>query len=261
MATLLECVRQVVFIATPHTGSRHATWIDRLRFLAWPSSAATSLVANDPGLRSLNVSYRDFADDQRQQIKHRIFYEMRKTPAGMIVDGGSGDAGLPDCRPVPIDADHISICKPAKNNALLYARIRDFISELGPKPAQAGTLKTHQLPPISTERSLNLVPIAVRIAALLFIGAIAVIGLDAMRRSTHSAASHMPAIPGSISPPPVGQVPVSQPSVSQTIRIEGNQNNPVQTIVVPAPAPSDAPHQKGQKIEGQGNQVIQERIR
>ena len=71
----------------------------------------------------------------------------------------------------------------------------------------------------------------------------------------------MPAIPGSISPPPVGQVPVSQPSVSQTIRIEGNQNNPVQTIVVPAPAPSDPPHQKGQKIEGQGNQVIQERIR
>ena len=37
-AALLNRVTQVVFMATPHTGSRKGTLLNRLSFLAWPSS-------------------------------------------------------------------------------------------------------------------------------------------------------------------------------------------------------------------------------
>jgi pimeloyl-ACP methyl ester carboxylesterase len=74
-AALLECVTQVVFIATPHTGSRKASLLDRLRFLAWPSSMARVLVANDPSLRAINVAYRGLAEELGGKLRHRIFYE------------------------------------------------------------------------------------------------------------------------------------------------------------------------------------------
>jgi triacylglycerol esterase/lipase EstA (alpha/beta hydrolase family) len=53
---LLNRVTQIVFAATPHTGARQATLLDRLRFFAWPSSNARTLVANDPGCVKTRVS-------------------------------------------------------------------------------------------------------------------------------------------------------------------------------------------------------------
>ncbi len=108
-AALLECVTQVVFIATPHTGSRKASLLDRLRFLAWPSSMARVLVANDPALRAINVAYRGLAEELRGKLRHRIFYETHETQAGVIVDEASSDPGLPGDPPIPIDADHRTI--------------------------------------------------------------------------------------------------------------------------------------------------------
>ena len=53
---LLGRVTQVVFAATPHTDARQATLLDQLRFFAWPSTSARTLVANDPTLRSTSTS-------------------------------------------------------------------------------------------------------------------------------------------------------------------------------------------------------------
>ena len=50
-ATLLDRITQVVFLAIPHTGSKQGSWLERLRFLAWPSSITRTLVANDPTFR------------------------------------------------------------------------------------------------------------------------------------------------------------------------------------------------------------------
>jgi pimeloyl-ACP methyl ester carboxylesterase len=105
VADLLGRVTRVVFAATPHTGSGKATLLERLRFLAWPSSIANALVANDPNLRAINVAYRGLSDEHRTTLSHRIFYETAETPAGMIVDQGSADPGLPGDPPVPIDAE------------------------------------------------------------------------------------------------------------------------------------------------------------
>lgn len=57
-AAFLDTVRGVVFIATPHTGSTHATLMDWLRSIARPSPSTLDLVKNNANLRNLNVWYR-----------------------------------------------------------------------------------------------------------------------------------------------------------------------------------------------------------
>lgn len=100
-AALFGRVTQVVFVATPHTGSRQGSCLDRLRFLAWPSSLASMLVANDLTLRNINVAYRGLADERRDVLRHRVFTETQGTHAGVIVDAASADPGLPADPPVP----------------------------------------------------------------------------------------------------------------------------------------------------------------
>ena len=51
-ADLIQRVTKVAFLATPHTGSGLAVWSDRLRILIRPSAATSSLLRNDPNLRS-----------------------------------------------------------------------------------------------------------------------------------------------------------------------------------------------------------------
>jgi tetratricopeptide (TPR) repeat protein len=178
-ADFLARVRQIIFAATPHTGSAQATWLDRLRFLAWPSSIARVLVANDPALRDINVAYRGLADERRNILRHQIFYETRDTPVGGIVDEASADPGLPGDPPVPIDADHISIVKPRDQSSLLYMRVRQFV-ELVPAVAERGEMEVCPLPVIRSDQPLNLVPKLVRVAALLLVALIGFKGVQAL---------------------------------------------------------------------------------
>ncbi len=177
----LNRVSQVVFAATPHTGSRHANWLDRLRFFAWPSSIARTLVANDPALRAINVAYRGLAGERRDILKHRVFYETQGTPLGVIVDEASSDPGLPGDPPVPVDATHLSIVKPLARMSLLYARTRDFVAAGAPVlEGQTGELEMFDLPPIRSEQPLNLVPKLIRVAAIGLVGLIGYKGVQAL---------------------------------------------------------------------------------
>jgi tetratricopeptide (TPR) repeat protein len=178
-ADFLQRVTEIVFAATPHTGSAQATWLDRLRFLAWPSSVARVLVANDPALRDINVAYRGLADEQRNSLRHQIFYETLGTPAGEIVDEASADPGLPGDPPVPVDADHISIVKPRDRSSLLYARARQFV-ELVPAVAESGNIDVFPLPIVRSDQPLNIAPKLIRIAALCLVALIAFKGVQAL---------------------------------------------------------------------------------
>ncbi len=200
---LLGRVTQVIFAATPHTGARQATLLDRLRFFAWPSSIARTLVANDPTLRSINVAYRGFAEERRNVLRHRVFYETQGTPAGVIVDEASADPGLPGDPPVPVDADHISIVKPRDRSSVLYARTREFIAKNNPVlETQEGGLEICLRPPIPPEQPLNVLPKLIRIAAIGLVLLIGYKGVQAL-----------------ISPPP----PIDQQNLEQKIEHEGQE--------------------------------------
>lgn len=125
-ADLIARVEKIAFLATPHTGADLASLADRLRILIRPSAATASLVRNDPNLRDLNHWYRDWAD--AQGIPHLVLTETRPIRfLGTVVPPDSGDVGLAGYRPVPIDADHWTICRPPDRSSAAYIQVRAFI--------------------------------------------------------------------------------------------------------------------------------------
>jgi tetratricopeptide (TPR) repeat protein len=127
---------KIAFLATPHTGAGHATWGDRLRLLVRPSAATASLVRNDPNLRDLNLWYRDWA--AAREIGQLVLTETEPLRIlGMIVLPDSSDPGLPRFRPIPISADHLSICKPADRECDAYVHVREFIVRKVERPREA----------------------------------------------------------------------------------------------------------------------------
>jgi hypothetical protein len=140
-----------------------------------------------PTLRGINVAYRGLADERRNVLQHRIFYETQGTPAGVIVDEASSNPGLPGDPPVPVDANHVSIVKPFDRSSILYALTRDFIAKSHPvAETQEGALEIYPLPPIRSEQSLNIVPKLIRIAA---IGLVALIGYKGVQALIAPAAT------------------------------------------------------------------------
>lgn len=137
---LFQRIKQVVFIATPHTGSGKAGLLNRLSFLAWPSHSARDLVANRPELRHLNFSYRELASRREDTLSHLVYYEMSDTLFGRIVDEGAADPGVPACVPTPIKSDHVVIAKPHSRDELLYKQTKKFIANALPANQTSATL-------------------------------------------------------------------------------------------------------------------------
>ncbi len=124
-AEFVKRVRRVAFLATPHSGSDLATWGDRLRVFIRPSAATACLVRNDPNLRDLNRWYRDWS--AAQGVAHLILTESQPTSiAGLVVKPDSSDPGLTS-HPIPIDADHVTICKPGDRSSEVYLHVLNFI--------------------------------------------------------------------------------------------------------------------------------------
>jgi pimeloyl-ACP methyl ester carboxylesterase len=125
-AEFRDRVRRVAFIATPHAGSGQASLMNTLRIFARPSAASQGLVRNSPSLRDLNLWYREWA--ATKNISHLVLTETKATRiVGMIVKPDSSDPGLPT-RPIPIDADHSSICKPTTKNSDVYVQVKKLLA-------------------------------------------------------------------------------------------------------------------------------------
>lgn len=170
-SALLNQIKQVVFLATPHTGSTKASLLHRLRFFAWPTPITRSLVANDANLRKLNIDYRNFSLNREIGPEHRVFFETLETPAGLIVDETGADPGL-SAEPIPIDSNHINIAKPSNNRTLLYKNITDLISSYSTKESEGNAkLETLYLPEIIDDQPSYLLPKIFRLGliALLLI--------------------------------------------------------------------------------------------
>ena len=122
----VQSVRRIAFLATPHIGSNLATLGNILRIILLPSKATGGLIKNDSNLRDLNYWYRDWS--KRNNIHHLILMENQpSTFLGVtVVPVDSADPGL-NVRPVMIDADHFSICRPEDKSSNIYINIRSFI--------------------------------------------------------------------------------------------------------------------------------------
>lgn len=123
--TIVSNTKGIFFFATPHTGSSIASviqWFKPYR----PSGLLDELKTAAKPLVDLNHWYR--ANSTKLGISTTVFRETRDTKGVIVVDELSSDPGIIGVVPIPIDADHIDICKVNRDD-LAYKTIRNSIDE------------------------------------------------------------------------------------------------------------------------------------
>src|SRR5262249_35708976 len=68
----------------------------------------------------------------------------------IVVDDRSADPGIPGVVPIPLDEDHLSICKPTSRQSLLYRRVLRFVKECLPLKHSLIPLQTRSVDVIET---------------------------------------------------------------------------------------------------------------
>lgn len=126
---LTSRIRGIAFIATPHAGSDVASIMGVFKCFLRVNEVTHELERNAVGLRDLNQWFRDNCSSLGLRIKS--YCESKPTYGAVVVKRDSVDLGLPGHRPVPIDADHISITKPVSRDDFFYRSVRRFVDATG----------------------------------------------------------------------------------------------------------------------------------
>ena len=135
---LAGAVRDVLFLATPHHGADLATLAKHLSTLLQASVIVDDLQAHGAHLESLSEDYKTHAG--RFGIQTHAYYETIGIAGSdtLVVNSTSANPGI-GRRPVPLDRDHGSICKPRQRDDPVCERLREILQELLQKQ-QASTL-------------------------------------------------------------------------------------------------------------------------
>lgn len=115
----------IVFLSTPNSGSRIANWVLYAKGVLRTSVAVDELQDNDPRLRDLNLWFRN--NVARLGIAIEVYCEKLKVGPLVVVDESSADPGITGVIPIPVDENHITICKPKNRKSLIYKGVRAFI--------------------------------------------------------------------------------------------------------------------------------------
>ncbi|ACK73938.1 WD-40 repeat protein (plasmid) [Gloeothece citriformis PCC 7424] len=127
---IIQRVRGVVFLATPHVGSdlvKLGNIIERISMgLLGLSVSTRELEAHNAGLQLLDEWYRQQA--VALEIATLPFYEMYDTWGIKVVDGDSANPKVSNQeRPIAVEANHIEIAKCCSKDNLVYTRVKQFI--------------------------------------------------------------------------------------------------------------------------------------
>ncbi len=117
----------IVFISTPHSGSDLANWVSYFGPILRTTTSVHELEAHHSRLRELNILYRNH--EILSNIPIQIYCEKKKTKGLLVVNETSADPGIKGVTPIPLDEDHISICRPRSRNTQIYKRVRRLIHE------------------------------------------------------------------------------------------------------------------------------------
>ena len=122
-----EATKLVIFLSTPHTGAAIANILNVVPL----TSKHIKLLANEVGfLEDLNDQYRALANS-REDLATVIYYEKHATNNSVVVvSRESADPGVGKARPVPVDKDHINICKPPHKEDLVYLGVKRHIHKV-----------------------------------------------------------------------------------------------------------------------------------
>eukprot|EP00069_Balaena_mysticetus_P012096 bmy_21573T0 len=130
MSTIINNTRGIIFYSVPHHGSHLAEYSVNIRYLLFPSLEVKELSKDSPALKTLQDDFLEFAKDKNFQVLS--FVETLPTYIGSmiklhVVPLESADLGIGDL--IPVDVNHLNICKPKKKDAFLYQRTLQFIRD------------------------------------------------------------------------------------------------------------------------------------
>lgn len=130
----------IVFLAVPHYGSEMADIFEYARLVVRRNEIVRQLQKDEAGLLHLSNTFKNYV--QRKNIRCISYYETKQVrikkqgflgmgklvPFGkMVVSKSSAIGNFPQELPIPLEADHISICKISTRNDLLYAGMQRII--------------------------------------------------------------------------------------------------------------------------------------
>lgn len=118
----------IAFLATPHSGSSAADLVNMSRLLLRKTVLIEQLGKDVSMLRQLNGWYRNNVGPL--EVETLVLFETKDMSGiGRIVSESSSDPGITGVFPIPVDADHLSICKPMSAEDLVAKRVSEFIEK------------------------------------------------------------------------------------------------------------------------------------
>lgn len=120
--------KAIVFLSTPHSGADLASWVQYVSTLLRTTVSVTELEAHHPRLLELNIWYRNHVADFN--IATVVYYEKRPFKGILVVNATTADPGIGGVVPIPVDKDHISICKPESKSDQIYLRVKSLIESI-----------------------------------------------------------------------------------------------------------------------------------
>lgn len=119
-SAILQNMRLIAFIATPHTGASLAGLLHK--FATKFSSENVQTLSNSSGhLDELNEAYREIAS--KQSLRTLAYYEKQPYLNAIWVSQQSANPGISGTSPIPLEFDHVTCCKPKNRDALVHRSI------------------------------------------------------------------------------------------------------------------------------------------
>ncbi|MDZ8110053.1 MAG: hypothetical protein RM338_31270 [Nostoc sp. DedQUE12a] len=124
---IVEQTKGIVFLSTPHSGSDLANWIKYIGDFLITTVSVDELKAHDSRLRELNLLYGN--NEHLSKIPMEVYYEKYQTKGILVVNETTANPGIGGVIPIPMDENHISICRPESDKKPIYKRVKRFINE------------------------------------------------------------------------------------------------------------------------------------
>ncbi|XP_062912635.1 protein SERAC1 isoform X2 [Mobula hypostoma] len=130
MRSVVQNTQGIVFYSVPHYGSHLAEYSVNARFLLFPSVEVMELSKDSPALMELNNNFARLIKEQEVNILG--FGETLPTNIGsmiklQVVPLNSADLGIGDF--IPLDVNHLDICKPRSRDSFIYQKSLKFIKD------------------------------------------------------------------------------------------------------------------------------------
>lgn len=138
---ILSHTKGAVFLAVPHDGAGGANFLSALSGILRVNDIVKQLKKNASSLDRLDGSFNTLVKQEKLQcisffetkevrIEKKFFGFKVFSKGIMVVSKASAKGRFPQEEPIPIDKNHIEICKLTDRNDLIYRNIKPFIQKI-----------------------------------------------------------------------------------------------------------------------------------